>query len=723
MPTDTLRRAATAADTPSLLRPVFAVGTVAVPATAAALLLPPVAAALLAAGALLLLFLPALRRGGRWALLLCAALFLLRTAGYTYLQVAPIEALAGQTDTITARVVETPRSGTMYTVEVTDAIRLPTGARVSLYCAEGNSLALHDTLTATVTLEAVTYSRANLYAKGVYLCAFPTDKWGATVTQTGVDAPPWADRLRGWFDTRLREVLPGEEGDLLAALCLGDRRAVSDAVDDAFRHSGLSHLLVVSGLHLSMVAVALRGLLRRLGGGYRTAAVMTVPLLGVFATLVGGANSVLRAGLMCTLWLMSFVVYRRYDGLTAWGMAAAVLLFTNPYRLLNAGFQLSFAATAGVLVLAPRLCRGARREDPSAPLQARITAAAGRYIRNGCGVCIAALLFTLPLSVYYFGGLSLTALPANLLAVVPAGWALTIGWLGMLVGSVPLLGWAARPLLLVAGYLARYLRAVAALCGPVGAFLPTPYGWQKALITVGCLLTICGILWKIPWRRVAASVVALSVAIAALCLPLTLATPQVTVIPAARDAAVLVQYGGRAALWVSHSAALEDARWVLEERGCTRLTHLFVAAGEPCDGGALTTLARQVRIDAVYTSDTDWCAHLPVTAQACTDGVAYPLWGGFSLSADGSLWRLDARGGDALLVADPAVTPTDTAALTVYAGVPDDPSDGGARIVVCRTADIPQLTEITTDGTLVLTDDPITLTTRRGKEWSVLSWL
>ena len=724
MPTNTLQRAARTTAVTPLLRPLFAIGVAAILSTAAALVLPPVAAAILAAVAVLLLLIPSLRRGGRWVILLTAALFLLRTAGYTYLHVAPMEALAGQTDTFHARVVETPKSGTMYTVEITDSTRLPVGTRVSLYCGEGVSFAPHDTITASVTLETVTYSRTNLYSKGVYLCAFPTDKWGATVTLTGTATPPWALRLRGWFDTQLRQVLPAEEGDLLAALCLGDRRAVSDAVDDAFRNSGLSHLLVVSGLHLSMVAVALRGLLRRLGGGYRTAAVLTVPLIGLFAVMTGGTNSVLRAWLMCSLWLMSFVIYRRYDGLTAWGMAAAVLLFAHPYRLLNAGFQLSFAATAGVLMLAPRLCRTTRRETPPATLWTRVRATAGRYIRNGCGVCVAALLFTLPLSVYYFGGFSLTALPANLLAVIPAGWALTIGWLGMLVGGVPLLGWVSRPLLMVAGCLARYLQTVAALCGPDGAFLPTPYGWQKVLIAVVCVLTICGILWKIPWRRVAASVAALCVATCALCLPLTLTTPQVTVIPAARNAAVLVQYGGRSALWVSHSAALEDALWTLDERGCTRLQDLFIAAGASGDGGTLAALTQQVRVDAIHTPHTDWCAGLPITVQTCTDGESHPLWGGLTLTADGNgLWRLDIRGADALLVADPTAVGTDTAALTVYAGCPDTLPRAGACVVTCRAVDIPKMTDVMTDSTILLTDDPITLTTRNGQEWSVLSWL
>ena len=102
-----------------------------------------------------------------------------------------------------------------------------------------------------------------------------------------------------------------------------------------------------------MVAVTMRRLLRRLG--YRLSAVLTIPFILAFMLLVGFTPSVCRAGVMCLVWLGGYLVSRRQDGLNSLGLAAMLLLAENPYTLQNAGFQLSFMATAGILLIAPRL--------------------------------------------------------------------------------------------------------------------------------------------------------------------------------------------------------------------------------------------------------------------------------------------------------------------------------------------------------------------------------
>ena len=117
------------------LRPLLTAGVVTILATAIALCLPPLAA-VIGAGVLLLgLLVPCLRI--RWGVLLLAALCLLTTAAHRYTQELPLRALEGTTDTIVARVVDTPRHGSMYTVRVLSAHRVPTGTRLALYCAPG----------------------------------------------------------------------------------------------------------------------------------------------------------------------------------------------------------------------------------------------------------------------------------------------------------------------------------------------------------------------------------------------------------------------------------------------------------------------------------------------------------------------------------------------------------------------------------------------------------
>ena len=698
-------------------RKMSVVGVAAIVATAAALVLPIPVAIAIAVLLLLLCLLPPLRRV--WWALLAAAVFLLSAVGRGTLQEQRLLPLDGQTAVITARVVDLPTNGQMYTVSVLGSDSVPVGARLSLYYVPGSEPLLYDTVTATVLLKKAdtTYRRS----EQVFLYAFPQGEWDASATVTDGAPAPLTHRISQRFGNILKQTLPGEEGELLAALCLGQRQEVTTAVTDAFRNSGLSHLLVVSGLHLSMLAVALRGLLRRIGVGYRLSAVAVLPVIWLFAGMVGGTSSVLRAAVMCSLWLMSFVVYRHYDGLSAWGLAAALLLAADPYRLLNAGFQLSFAAAAGVLILAPRLCPTAMRQTPEHPV-ARLWAGVWRFVRNGCGVCIGAMLFTLPLSVYYFGGLSLTVLPANLLAVVPAGWALTLGWLGLLCCSVPLLGWLGKPLLFAAGWLARYLAGVARLLGSEGAFLPLPHTWQKLLITALCGVAIVGILWRVPWRRVMAAIGALTLCVCAVGMPLTHLTPRLTVIARGNHGGVLMQQGGHAALLVDNGCILGDMPYYLEQNGVRRLEYLFIDGGEPANAAALKALWLSYGQPEVYVTDEeDWYSHGAVPVCYSIPDDVWELWTDASITLEThNQWRVLLKGGDVLVCTDTA-SPYTTAAVTVYTALPRVLPTEGYCILSCDRDAAPTLPA---EGQYrVLTYDTLTLTVQRDGEWSVLPWL
>ena len=694
------------------------VGVAAIVATAAALFLPTPATIIIAALLLLLCLLPPLKR--IWWVMFAAAVFLLSATGRSALQEQRLLPFDGQTAVITARVVDLPTNGQMYTVSVLGSDSVPVGARLSLYCPPGSEPVLYDTISATVTLKKT--DTAYRRSERVFLYAFPQGGWDASATITGDATMPLPYRISQWFGTILKQTLPGEEGELLAALCLGQRQNVTEAVTDAFRNSGLSHLLVVSGLHLSMLAVALRGLLRRVGVGYRLSAVIVLPVVWLFAGMVGGTSSVLRAATMCSLWLISFVVYRRYDGLNAWGLAAAVLLVANPYRLLNAGFQLSFAAAVGVLILAPRLCRTtAEQPMPEQPV-ARLWVGVMRFVRNGCGVCIGAMLFTLPLSVYYFGGLSLTVLPANLLAVVPAGWALTVGWLGLLCCSVPLLGWVGKPLLFAAGWLARYTAGVARLLGPDGAFLPLPHTWQKLLIAALCSVAIMGILWQIPWRRMAIAIGALTVCACAIGIPLTHLSPRLTVIARGNHSGVLMQQGRHAALLADHGCILGDMPYYLEQNGVSRLEYLFIDGGDPSDAAALKQLWLTYGQPEVYVADEeDWYSHGAVPVCYSLPDDRWELWAGASLSLkiDG-WWQVTMNDEDTTICTNPALS-CPSAAVTVYTAQPRILPTEGYCILSCDRDAVPALPA---EGHYcVLTYETLTLTVRRDGEWSVLPWL
>jgi competence protein ComEC len=136
----------------------------------------------------------------------------------------------------------------------------------------------------------------------------------------------------------------GRDSAVLKAVLLGDRSALDSDTIESFRKSGLYHLLVISGLHVGLLAALALALFRLLGlrEAWRGGALLL--LLAAYALLVEQRAPTLRATLMIALYLLARYLYRDKDGLNAVGFAALILLVIRPTWLFEAGFQLSFSA-------------------------------------------------------------------------------------------------------------------------------------------------------------------------------------------------------------------------------------------------------------------------------------------------------------------------------------------------------------------------------------------
>lgn len=218
-------------------------------------------------------------------------------------------------------------------------------------------------------------------------------------------------------EERLRRHIPQPEAALVTGVLLGNDNLLPKGQRDAFNATGTSHIMALSGWNIALVAGLCATLGRRLGrarswlwqGG-------SIAAIWGYTLLVGGGPTLIRAAIMGTLYLLAGAVGRRGDALTALVLAAAAMTAATPGVILDLGFQLSCAATAGLILCAGRLARALRR------LPAPVAA--------GAAASLSAELFTLPLTLHHFGRLSTVTLPANLLIepLVPAimaGGALT----------------------------------------------------------------------------------------------------------------------------------------------------------------------------------------------------------------------------------------------------------------------------------------------------------
>lgn len=238
-----------------------------------------------------------------------------------------------------------------------------------------------------------------------------------------------AVRLR--LEAVLKRALPPREAALLAGLLFGSRSELDDDIKEAFRETGVFHLLAVSGGNVAMLIMPLLAVLRRMGVGVRAASAVAIPVVVFFVFLTGASPSVMRAGLMAVLVLLGDVLDRERDALHTLGMAAALLLVWSPTLLFDLGFQLSVMATLGILLFARRVERWL-----SPRLEALFGTWLGSRLAEGLSVTFAAQALVEPLSLHQFGAFSAVAPVANLMVLLFVGWLVPFGLVTVVPGLI-----------------------------------------------------------------------------------------------------------------------------------------------------------------------------------------------------------------------------------------------------------------------------------------------
>ncbi|MCC7369004.1 MAG: ComEC/Rec2 family competence protein [Chloroflexi bacterium] len=252
----------------------------------------------------------------------------------------------------------------------------------------------------------------------------------------------WLGEARALAEGTAREQLPEPQASLLAGMVFGARAGLPPDLRAAMSATSTSHLTAVSGANVAMVAGALLVLALTVVG---RAPACGLALVGVwlYALMVGAPPSALRAAAMATFALTAQALGRQPDTFAALLVATALLLGWDPGLAFDLGFQLSVAATAGLIVLSPSIQRRLEAVRVPSPVSGWIA------------VAVAAQVATLPLVVGTFQRVSLVGLPANVLAAPLVPPIMVVGALLALLGGLPgvdvalgWLGWALTSLLL-----------------------------------------------------------------------------------------------------------------------------------------------------------------------------------------------------------------------------------------------------------------------------------
>ena len=240
--------------------------------------------------------------------------------------------------------------------------------------------------------------------------------------------------LSRWVYRTLPGRVPGEPGHVLRGLLLGTGRELPDELVESFRRSGTVHVLALSGLHVGFIVLIVHAVLRSLRVPRRAARLLVLPALVGFVLTVGARPSVVRASTMAAFLMAAPLLERKPSSLNALGAAALALVVARPGCIFDLGFQLSFAAVGGILLLHEPLLRQLRRPLVRlGPWADRLAAPVALSVSAQAGVA--------PFLVAVFGEISVVSPVANLAAVPLAGLSVASG-IAMLA-AVPLGNWPA----------------------------------------------------------------------------------------------------------------------------------------------------------------------------------------------------------------------------------------------------------------------------------------
>lgn len=210
--------------------------------------------------------------------------------------------------------------------------------------------------------------------------------------------------IQKYIKDTINGTLTDEEGNLLLAILLGDKDKLSEDIQESFKTSNLSHMLAVSGAHVSYIILGLTYVLQNSIIGKKNEKIVCIIFLLFFMAITNFTPSVTRACIMAVLTLFSGIIYRKSDVYTNISVAALITLIFNPYNLLDLGFQLSYGGTIGIIIFIKRI---QEKKSNSKVIN---------YIKQMALVSIYANIIIIPIMMYHFNTVSFTFIISNIMA-------------------------------------------------------------------------------------------------------------------------------------------------------------------------------------------------------------------------------------------------------------------------------------------------------------------
>ncbi len=272
-----------------------------------------------------------------------------------------------------------------------------------------------------------------------------------------------------------------EESSTMLALLTGDKSYFSDNFYNNVKASGVAHVMVVSGMHLAIIVSFLTHILNKLFyNRYLKAFIIFATVMTVFA-VCGFTMSMLRAGITYILISVALLLNRQSKSENNLGTAVSIILLFNPLIIFNVAFQLSVLSTFGILVVAIPIIEFIKQNEI---IKSKLLFG----LLSSVIISVAALIFTLPITISIFGYVSNMSVVTNLLISLPVTVAICLCIVGLVIPAL-------RPILFcVTNYIIRYVNYVINTLGEVSFAISALPKWAIILAIIAIFLILFGLL-------------------------------------------------------------------------------------------------------------------------------------------------------------------------------------------------------------------------------------
>ncbi len=419
------------------------------------------------------------------------------------------------------------------------------------------------------------------------------------------------------------DMIDGDDGALITAMLTGDRGGFSDSALSSIRSSGISHITVVSGLHLSVLVNALILAFTAAFRSRRIASAVCIPFVVAIMALAGFAPSVMRAGITFIIYLGGAALLKRSDGATLLGASVLIQCLANPTVVLSASFLMSVFSTLGIHCF---YNRARNYLINSLHLRSRIMV----YAADSIALSLSAQLMSLPVVIMTVGLVTPAAVVTNLLVGLPVSLLVCLSAIGSVLCLSGVFSFLGRFFMMSAGFCAKFILTVADLVAhnDITRFHVSSFA---AIMTCSAACFAAALCLLMPFRhkvRVTALVTALTVGIGVL-IPIgaNMNTVSVTAIDVYDGAAVLVSDGSYHALigCGGDSYSAKSVIYALGRLDIDRLDVLIVPSGSDSlesgaplilrSVGADTVIASDDRLDTMKLDGTERCRYADCTAR------------------------------------------------------------------------------------------------------------